>query len=104
MNGRRNHALLGLTGARQGVRYASAPGNAARAALNTFEAAALSGRRAAQAVLIVGGSVAVFGAELHQALGHELHHLAQHVDVGPFWLSRSMSRQWRSWWNLLRTG
>ena len=35
-------------------------------------------------LLAAAGSAAVFGVELHQALGHELHYLAQHVDVGPF--------------------
>src|SRR5664280_1287046 len=33
-------------------------------------------------LLVVAGTAALLDVELHQALGHELHHLAQHVDVG----------------------
>jgi hypothetical protein len=34
-------------------------------------------------LLVVAGAAAPVDVELHQALRHELHHLAQHVDVGP---------------------
>ena len=33
-------------------------------------------------LLVVGGAAAALDIEFHQALGHELHHLAQDVDVG----------------------
>src|SRR6185436_18224512 len=33
-------------------------------------------------LLVVAGAAARFDIELHQALGHELNHLAQHIDVG----------------------
>src|SRR5205814_10206006 len=34
------------------------------------------------ALLVIAGAATPFDIELHEALGHELHHLAQHVDVG----------------------
>lgn len=34
------------------------------------------------AFLVVAGAAAGFNVEFHETLGHELHHLAQHVDVG----------------------
>ena len=34
-------------------------------------------------LLVVAGAAAPFDIEFHQALDHELHHLAQPVDVGP---------------------
>ena len=34
------------------------------------------------ALLVIAGAAAGFNIEFHEALGHELHHLAQHVDFG----------------------
>jgi hypothetical protein len=33
-------------------------------------------------LLVVAGAAAALDVDLHEALGHELHHLAQHIDVG----------------------
>ena len=34
------------------------------------------------ALLVVAGAAACLNVEFHEALGRELHHLAQHVNVG----------------------
>jgi len=56
--------------------------DAARARVPRALAVAVAAVDSLGTLLVVAGAAARFDIELHQALGHELNHLAQHVDVG----------------------
>src|SRR5207237_1156665 len=56
--------------------------NAASARVPGALAVAVAAVQALRRLLVVAGAAARLDVQLHQPLGHELHYLAQHVDVG----------------------
>ena len=57
-------------------------GDRARAGVPLAFAVAAAAVEALGTLLVVAGAAAALDIEIHQSLGHELHHLAQHVDIG----------------------